>query len=1028
MASVKELQQRLDNKTFNPAELSPQQRDAVDMALQQGVLKGYANVSEIERERKIGAKGVALEKEKRAQPFTTATEGKVPFTDKGVERSDLELIGDVTGAGFVYMKDMPKIVQEFRQNPTQGYGANKYLASADKFDAFKKIADKLPIVRNVKILNRAARVAANVVEGVRNLGKFPSQLLVTEAKAQLASAGGAGAGSILFDAANMATDFNGAVLQDLSEVSDNDIKKLPYSQQVFVHSAEAMQNALFYNLIGSSIAPILGGVMRGMKGPLGLGSKESKQLAEAAQAKGIDMTIPAVAKAGSIGGRIITAYEKIFGVIPIVNTFAKRQRAKFEEQAFRAFLEEVTNKAPIQHVGIMNLQYLPTMRDNFNQLFESIRANYKTVDTLAEKMGNPKFIPTKGIKTIATDIMDKFEAGKAEPFLGKETPDFARVPEYGAKFKKGDEFADPFLDTINKIRGLDDYITPTEYQGLMKTMERDFVNSGMEDPTGMFFSLNSKAKEDFNLIANPDNIQGYLNSANFKKQYDEILESTGKEAADEFAAKTINDMNQFGDQLFYANKFFSTVVNAFNSPLAKNIKNSQANVFATKAMAGILNPGRKGEAKMWENVVGNVFKGDDANAMKQLKFILGVNNPQNKVGRELFERSKTIYLWDSILKSFDKQPRSVGETLGEAIDRAKKTGTIDFKGLKDLFKAAGTEDLEAVRRFDPEKAIRYGIGDVNTEALKATAKDAGEFNIVKFRNNLGYFDDASKKASIDKWTEMYGGGIQGKQAAQNLGKLIDIMEAEYGKVISDSNSYLMRRIMLSGPGQSVIAGGLFAGAAASGGIMGAIPLTFILAAGGYYLANPKSLKFLLDVYTDLERMERLGRRATPQNVPKSMFKLLNWAKQEDKDFPDVDPKKIDFEEVTDYLLNKDILIPEFGFSMDAINPELKNRFYPELKVIDQGTEAEAAGGVNFLEGSDIGTTQANEVVNFTPAAPSNVAVPTPQAPMQAMQPAYKTMVPQQFQPKFTPQAFQNLFPNDPLGAAIANQQNQIRGQ
>jgi len=824
----------------------------------------------------------------------------------------------------------------------------------------------------------------------------------------------------------MATDFNGAVLQDLSEVSDNDIKKLPYSQQVFVHSAEAMQNALFYNLIGSSIAPILGGVMRGMKGPLGLGSKESKQLAEAAQAKGIDMTIPAVAKAGSIGGRIITAYEKIFGVIPIVNTFAKRQRAKFEEQAFRAFLDEVTNKAPIQHVGIMNLQYLPTMRDNFNQLFESIRSNYKTVDTLAEKMGNPKFIPTAKMKGIATDIMNKFEASKAEPFLGKETPDFARVPEYGARFKKGDEFSDPFIDTINKIRGLDDYITPTEYQGLMKTMERDFVNSGMEDPTGMFFSLNSAAKEDFNLIANPDNIQGYLASANFKTQYDEILESTGKEAADEFATKTINDMNQFGDQLFYANKFFSTVVNAFNSPLAKNIKNSQANVFATKAMAGILNPGRKGEAKMWENVVGNVFKGDDANAMKQLKYILGVNNPQNKVGKELFERSKTIYLWDSILKSFDKQPRSVGETLGEAIDRAKKTGTIDFKGLKDLFKAAGTEDLEAVRRFDPEKAIRYGIGDVNTEALKATAKDAGEFNIVKFRNNLGYFDDASKKASIDKWTEMYGGGIEGKQAAQNLGKLIDIMEAEYGKVISDSNSYLMRRIMLSGPGQSVIAGGLFAGAAASGGIMGAIPLTFILAAGGYYLANPKSLKFLLDVYTDLERMERLGRRATPQNVPKSMFKLLNWAKQEDKDFPDVDPKKIDFEEVTDYLLNKDILIPEFGFSMNAINPELKNRFYPELKVIDQGTEAEAAGGVNFLEGSDVGTTQANEVVNFTPPAPNNVAVPTQQPPMQAMQPAYKTMVPQQFQPQFTPQAFQNLFPNDPLGAAIANQPN--RGQ
>jgi len=51
-------------------------------------------------------------------------------------------------------------------------------------------------------------------------------------------------------------------------------------------------------------------------------------------------------------------------------------------------------------------------------------------------------------------------------------------------------------------------------------------------------------------------------------------------------------------------------------------------------------------------------------------------------------------------------------------------------------------------------------------------------------------------------------------------------------------------------------------------------------------------------------------------------------------------------------------------------------------------------------------------------------VPSKQAPMQAMQPAYKTMVPQTFQPKYTPQSFQNLFPNDPLGAAIAGRGQQ----
>tara|TARA_R100001460_G_scaffold108381_1_gene159298 strand:- start:33 stop:3128 length:3096 start_codon:yes stop_codon:yes gene_type:complete len=1031
MASIKELQTRLDNKTFNPAELNAAQRDAVDMAFQQGVLKGYSSVSEIEKERRIGEKLIAKEKTEKAQPFTTATKGMIPFAseDRGIKRSDLELIGDVAGAGYVYIKDMPKIIEEFRRDPLQGYGANKYMAAADKFDGFKAIANKLPIVKNVKILNRAARIAGNVADGFRNLSKFPSQLLATEVKSQLVSSAGAGAGSVLYDAANMATDFNGAVLQDLSEVSNNDIKKLPYAQQVFVHGAEAMQNALFYNLIGSSIAPILGTVMRGMKGPLGLGSKESKELAEFAQKKNMEMTIPALAKTGSIGGRIITAYEKIFGVIPIVNTFAKKQRQKFEKQAFEAFIEEVTQKAPIQHVGVMNLQFLPVMRNNFNEFFESIRANYTVVDKLAEKMGNPKIIPTADVKKAATEIMEGFERASLEPFTGKVVKDGARIPEYGAAFKKGSEFGDPFVDTINKLRGIDDYITPTEYQGLMKTIMRDFANSGLDDPLNMFWSMQTSMKNGFNKVGNPAAIDGYLKSPVFKEQYDELIASSGKQTADEFLTKTVNDMKQFGDSLFYANKYFSTTVSAFNSPVAKRLKNSEANIFATKAMAGVLNPGRTGESSMWENAIRNVFTQNDSMApmaMNQLKFILGVNQG-NKAGQELFNRARTNYLWESIIKSFDEQPPGVAKTLGEYINDAKKTGVVDFKGMKDIFKAAGTENLEAVKRFDPEKALRYGLGEIDTQALKATAKDAGQFNIVKFRNNMGYFDSASKQASIAKWTEMYGGGRQGKEAAQNLGKLIDLMEAEYGKVISDSNSYLMRRIMLSGPGQSVIAGGLFAGAAASGGIMGAIPLTFILAAGGYYLANPKSLKFLLDVYTDLERMEKLGRRATPQNVPKSMFKLLNWAAQEDKDFPQVDPKKIDFEEVTDYLLNKDILIPQYGFSVNAINSKLKDRFYPELKTVKEGTNEAAIGGVNYIKGSDEGVNVANQTINFVPPAPNNVSVPnvanttTP----NFGSPAYTKMAPQVFQPQANrKQQFQSLFPNDALSAAIAERGQQ----
>lgn len=84
----------------------------------------------------------------------------------------------------------------------------------------------------------------------------------------------------------------------------------------------------------------------------------------------------------------------------------------------------------------MNLQFLPVMRNNFNQFFESIRANYTVVDKLAEKMGNPKIIPTADVKKAATEIMEGFERSSLEPFTGKVIKDGARIPEYGAAFKK----------------------------------------------------------------------------------------------------------------------------------------------------------------------------------------------------------------------------------------------------------------------------------------------------------------------------------------------------------------------------------------------------------------------------------------------------------------------------------------------------------------------------------------------------------------------------------------------------------------
>lgn len=1026
MATIEELQTRLDNKTFDPSALNNEQKIAVDNAFKTGQLKGYNSVSEIEREREIGAKIIATEKAKKDRPFTVATRGMVPLTNEGIERKDLELTGDVAGAAYIYSKDMPKIVNSIIRDPSQGLGIDKMKAVEGDFRKYERALQKLPFLRNVKILSKTARAIGKVADGFRMAGSAPSQLLVTEAKAQVASAAGAGAGSILYDAANVATDINVATNSDLAEVSNNDIKKLPYAQQVLVHAAEASRNAFYFNLAGTSLAPILNVTMRGMKGWLGLGSPETKALAEAAEQRGIKLSISTLADSGTFGGKIVRGFEKVFGIVPLVNIFAKRQRKAVEEQTFRAMLENVVAKAPLEATGMLNLKFLPTMRENFQKYFDIINNRYNYVDKIAENLGNPKFIPMKGFKETAENIVKKIEDGSLEPFMGKQTdlPYGQRVPKYEGQFDKGSPFADTLFNFANKARAIDDFITPKQYQTLIKDLVRATEASKFTDMKDFFFGLKASAVNDLNRVASKDNIQAYLNSAPFKQEYDNILSSSGREAADEFAAKITKGMDDFGKELEGANQFFSTSVSAFNNPVARKIANTTQNVFANKAALNMEPFGRLQPDMMWEDTITKTFQDPSVESLRQLKFILGVDNPQSKLGKELYNRARTRYFFDSLFNSYTKQPEIVEETIGALMDKARALGIIDYKGRKEIFEAAGTTAIEETKRIDPIKATRYGLGVTDVVDIQKAAKTAGEFDISLFKKNLGLdrprmSASAAKTAARSKFEEMYGGGRVGKEAADDLLKLVDIMDAEFGKYISDSNSFVMRRIMLGGIGQTAIGGAALAGLA-QGGVGAALPLTLLLAGGGYFLASPKSLKYMLDVYTDMERLNKAGKTMDVRNPPKSMVRLLNWAMAEDKDFPRIDPKNIDFEEVTQYLLNKNILVPELGFTPQAIDPKLRDQFYPELKVIDKAPEEDLAKGMEYLNGSNVGSTQANEVVNYSSSTPAYTEFVDPKYLPQNTMPAIQAPATQ----TITPQNFNMLFPNDPLGAAIAGNKQQ----
>ena len=140
--------------------------------------------------------------------------------------------------------------------------------------------------------------------------------------------------------------------------------------------------------------------------------------------------------------------------------------------------------------------------------------------------------------------------------------------------------------------------------------------------------------------------------------------------------------------------------------------------------------------------------------------------------------------------------------------------------------------------------------------------------------------------------------------------------------------------------------------------------------------------------------------------------------EEDKDAPKVVPGKIDFEEVTRYLLSTPTTIPRTGFNIENITNDIRNRMYPELNQIKNSTSEELINAENYIKGNMVAANQNeaadridDEVLNYGRQQEMNQTggqLPVGNvAPIQPVQPVDRAST------------FKALNPFDTLGQAIA---------
>ena len=259
---IEGIQKKLDEKLINPKDLKPEQRSALNKAFQDGTLKGYKNVGEMEGERRLASMEVAEEIEKKLAPLTPRS-----TLSMGIRRGTAVAAGDIIGSFYPYIKDGKMLADEARLAAIAGQRVNyipkiQHRAGFNAFKGFANVLSKVPILGRFKLFKGTGKLMDKMINGSRALmagNLLTTQALRTELKSQTLGALGAGAGSVTYDLANFSGRFAASMGEDLSHLSENDLDKMSPAERMTTMAGRSMYQALLWNSLAfGGIGAIIG--------------------------------------------------------------------------------------------------------------------------------------------------------------------------------------------------------------------------------------------------------------------------------------------------------------------------------------------------------------------------------------------------------------------------------------------------------------------------------------------------------------------------------------------------------------------------------------------------------------------------------------------------------------------------------------------------------------------------------------------------------------------------------------------------
>ena len=1020
------LQNKLNNQSFNPQEYSNEQLQVIDGLLEQGVLKG-PRMGEIVKTFSETQRTIAKEKEFAKDPLAVALEGKSVFkgdvTGLIPTRPGAEFVGDITGSLIPYIRNKDLLVNSLsKPNSAQGTLFTKgALELADYIEKIPGLGKKLKFTRSV--LGSVGRATDAVVSGRYQ------QLAKTEIQSLAGGVLGAGAGVQAYDLVNKSVgkDLAIAIQSDLAELKPQEVES-----DTTLATLEAMKNSLYWGLAGTAMLPVLGMAGRGVKNLFGVKGPKALELAQYAQEKGLPIPLIAGMDKGpfSFFGK---TFFKTVGVFPFVSKIGDQALREAEEKVGKAFLEDLMVGAPIMKTSALSVASLAQFKNNFEKHANLISANYTALFNKAEDVGNPAVIKLNKTKEVTTDFINEHK---------KLLPNIDGLGGNYAPVRKGvfelSEQVDPLYQLIDAIQGTSlKPFTFKEYAGLQRLLTKSIQQTKYFDVRKSLFSLREALENDLTESFGKLNKTSLLDDASVKTSYDATLRTSGQQAADAYLDKVLLDAQSLNAGLKEANTIFSKTLAFYDKSVARSLAQGfDKTLFTNKQLNGITGIEAISPTRLFDVIEKNVFKSGDTDAVEQLKVLYGYNT--SKEGKQMFDRAFNRYMYNAFISSFGAKsftPNGVFEFVENAITKSPKS-----TDATDVIRKLGQEDFAAARGF----TVKDALDNKGNEVIDITfgKDDFAEFSANKFIQNLGQFGNPKTvQESRRMLATAYGGGKQGAEALNNLERFIKYTKALEDVPISETSSFLQRRLTLGG--SSAILGGfvLGGGGLATGNIFAPLVFLYLSTIAGKILSDPTSLRYMMDVLSPEERVARAAGEVGTKKVlgvpvttgetrARAFARFANYLADEEQDLPKVDPKNIKPEEIIQRLQNTPTRVPKQGFKYSDLPKSERERMFPEMEVRNYAPPAYNLEADTFRNSYVQGNTKALTALNqdYGVGAPAATAVAEEE---QAQQTAGNALQPPRIQPLTTPQAAQqpeareqqvkNLFPFDTLSQQIARQ-------